>query len=344
MDVLEEYLQDNLLSKENILRFVDEYSIYSLYIGAELELRTKYSSPLQEGDFDPSFSMFESKFEHKNIMFKDNSTGISGGVFRFVQEMISNGSLVNMKKVLLQINSDFGIGLGDEEVGTFKPQLLKAPPMRKLPTNIEITVHTNPTQEFLDYWDTLDIGKATRDKYYCTNPRVIHYIADYQKSIVPRELSIAYEILGKYKTYHPFAERKYKFRNNYDDNFVEGMMQLEFKKDFCIITKAMKECMWYWEHFEWETVAGKSENTMVNPYSMEVLRTNYKTVFIWLDGDKAGIVAQLKYMEMYPWLVPIVMDPSIQQKDVTDLYTAAKQVKQTEQVLSYVNNLIMLKI
>ena len=119
------------------------------------------------------------------------------------------------------------------------------------------------------------------------------------------------------------------------------MMQLEFKKNFCIITKAMKECMWFWEHFKWETVAGKSENTMVNPYSMEILRLNYKTIFIWLDSDDAGIAAQLKYITLYPWLVPIVMDSSIQQKDVTDLYTAAKLVGQTEQVLNYIKQLIM---
>lgn len=340
MDALEEYIKDNGLSKENILKYVDEYSIYSKYIGAELELRTKYSSPLREGDHDPSFSLFESKFESKRLLFKDNSTGTSGGVFKFVRLLMSNGELIPMRDVLLQIDSDFGIGLGGDDVGEFKPHLLKPPPLQKSATNIEITNHDTPTQEFLDYWSMLDIGQATRDKYFCTNPQIVHYIADYHKSVVPRELTIAYEILGKYKIYCPTAERKYKFRNNYDDNFVEGAMQLEFNKPFCIITKATKECMWFREHFGWETVAGKSENTMINPHTMEVLRSNYQTVYIWLDADEAGIAAQLKYTQMYPWLVPIVMHHSIVQKDVTDMYVAAKPLGRTQDVLNYVNSLI----
>jgi len=341
MDLLDEYVQDNFLSHANVLRLVDCYSIYSFYIGAELELRTKYSSPLRKGDNDPSFSIYESRNDDTVIMFKDGATGKFGNVFKFVRYVLGGGEvLVPSKQALLQINSDFGLGLGDEEVGAFKPHLLKPAPIKKLPTNIQVTNRAFPTDEYKKYWDTLDIPKYVQDLYYVTNPKIIHYIAEYHTSIVPKELTIAYEILGKYKIYHPFAEKKYKFRNNYDDNFVEGAMQLKFDKEFAIITKATKEIMWYRAHFDWDTVAGKSENTMITPYFMNsILKPRYKKVFIWLDNDEAGVLAQQKYLDLYPWLVPITMDPAIG-KDVTDAYVVYKKFNREEEIINYTKQLI----
>lgn len=342
MDLLDEFVQDNHLSQENILRVVDCYSIYSFYIGSELELRTKYSSPLRDGDNDPSFSLYDSRNDSSIILFKDNMSGKFGNVFTFVKELMSTKKLVTIKDALLQINSDFGLGLGDDEVSAFKPHLIKTAPIIKSVTNIEVTNRVEFTQEFKDYWHALDISNSILDLYYATNPKIIHYIADYHTSIVPRDLTIAYEILGKYKIYHPFAEKKYKFRNNYDTTFVEGAMQLTFKSDFVIITKATKECMWFRQHFDWDSVAGKSETTKISSYFMnKVLFKNYKYVFIWLDGDEAGIKSQAEYLQLYPQLIPIVMEDSIEQKDVTDFYLAGKNLNKQQMVLDYVKQLIL---
>ena len=122
-------------------------------------------------------------------------------------------------------------------------------------------------------------------------------------------------------------------------------MQLEFKQEFCIITKAMKECMWFYEHFRWEAVAGKSETTMIPPHFMNnILRKRYKVTLIWLDGDEAGLKAQARYIEMYPWLVPVVMDSIIEQKDVTDFYTEGRKLNKADMVISYVKQLIIKKL
>lgn len=337
MDILENYVTDNLLSKENILKYVDDYSIYSFYIGAELELNTKYSSPLRLGDEDPSFSLYYSKYKTDKIFFKDQSTGKNGDVFTFLYELMSLSGLVSNKTVLLQINSDFGLGLCDEEVGEFKPQLLKTPPLRKDPVKIAVNYHKFPTKAFTDYWSGLDISQRTLDKYYARDVRVIHFINGEHKTITPKTLTISYEILGHYKIYQPFADKKDKFRNDYLDIYVEGALQLEFKHEFAIITKSTKECMFFDEHFGWDTVAGKSENTMIPPHFMEnVLRKRYKKVLIWLDNDEAGINAQNKYLAEYPWLIPVTFDSFIEQKDVTDLYSYAKSINKTQESLIYI--------
>jgi hypothetical protein len=337
MDLLAEYVDDNLLSKANVLKYIDDFSIYSFYIGAELELYTKYSSPLRLGDQDPSFSLYYSKYKPDKIWFKDGATGVNGDVFTFLEYLLE----VNMKSILLQINSDFGLGLNDEEMGTFKPHLIKTTPIRKEPTKIEITTHSEETDPYLKYWSDLEVSKATRDKFYARDVKVIHYINEVHITIDAKVLTISYEILGHYKIYQPFAERKFKFRNNYLDIYVEGALQLEFKSDFCIITKSTKECMFMWEHFKWEAVAGKSETTPVNPFFMtNVLQKRYKKVFIWLDNDEAGIRAQAQYMEKYPWLIPIVFNDYIEESDPTDLFLNAKAKGVREVALRYIKQLI----
>lgn len=344
MDLLEEFVDDNLLSKANILKYVDDYSIYSFYIKEELELYTKYSSPLRIGDDDPSFSLYYSKYEKAKdkILFKDNASGKYGDVFDFLEEYLG----VGRKRVLLQINSDFGLGLDDEEVGTFKPQLIKSKPIRKGPTKIQITKHEKETKAYLEYWEFLEISKKTRDKFYMADVQVVHYKnGTDHATIVPKTLTISYEILGHYKVYHPFGERKYKFRNDFLDIYVEGALQLDFKQDFCVITKSIKECAFLYEHFSWECVAGKSETTKITPYFMnEVLKRKYKKVFIWLDNDDAGKKAQAEYLELYPWLIPVVFDSYIPDSDPTDLFTRAKKAGNRDVSLKYIEQLITKKL
>lgn len=343
MDILTEYVEQNILSKANILKYVDDYSIYSFYIGEELELYTKYSSPLREGDDDPSFSIYYSKYLTDQIWYKDQSSGKFGNVFQFLQEFMEGNP--SLKTVLLQINSDFGLGLADDEVAEFKPYVVKKPPVKKEPVEIQVTRHKQETQNYLDYWGALEVPKEVRDLYYFSDVSVIHYIGDDHITIVAKTLTISYEILGCYKVYQPFAERKYKFRNNYLDTFIEGAMQLKFHKDFAIISKATKECAFFRAHFDWEVVAGKSENTMITPYFMnEVLKKRYKRVFIWLDGDPAGVVAQQRYLDMYPWLEPIVFDECIQQKDPTDFFLRQKERGLRVEALDYLQKLITNKL
>jgi hypothetical protein len=342
MDFLEDYVDKNLLSKANVLKYVDDYSLFSKYIGSELELYTKYSSPLREGDDDPSFSLYYSKYNKEVIMFKDNATGKHGDVFKFLRYLMGGGEeLVHLRLALLQINSDFQLGLNNEERGEFVPQLIKTRPLARAPVKIEVTSHQSETQQYLDYWNNLEISKRTRNKYFCKDVKVVHYITDIHLDIAVRSMAVSYEIIGFYKVYQPFEHRKYKFRNNYPSGFVEGAIQLQFESDFAIITKSTKEIMFLDEHFGWECVAGTSENSMVNAYFMEnTLKVKYKRVFIWLDNDEAGRVAQQRYLDMYPWLEPIIFDEFLKDSDPTDLFSRLKNEGKRTEALAYLKHLI----
>lgn len=343
MDALEKYVNENLLSKENILKYVDDYSLYSHYIGEELELNTKYSSPLRDKDDDPSFSIFYSKYVDK-ILFKDQALGIYGDVFEFIGQL---GGL-SPTQVLAQINSDFDLGFTGNSSDTkdFKPRVLKSRPIKKPPVTIKITYRENPRKDFIEYWDFLGVPKSIQDMYYITNPEAIHFIqGNDRKVLYPRDLVIAYEILGKYKIYFPYEEKRFKFRNNFERTYVEGALQLQFNQDFAIITKSMKECAFMRAHFGWEAVAGTSETSMISEFFMNnILGQRYKKVFIWLDPDEAGKRSQLNYITKYPWLIPIETDSRLTGKDPTDIYTNAKKVGKEQVALKYLRHLIETKL
>jgi hypothetical protein len=152
---------------------------------------------------------------------------------------------------------------------------------------------------------------------------------------------MSYEILGTYKIYQPGGPKEFKFRNNYPYGFVEGALQLQYKKPFIIITKSTKECIFFREHFNWDAIAGTSENTMIIDYFMlNTVFKNYKKVFIWLDNDEPGIKAQQKYLDKYPALIPIHA-AEYEQKDPTDMY---KFNTDKQLVLSYIKSLIEKKL
>ena len=98
-------------------------------------------------------------------------------------------------------------------------------------------------------------------------------------------------------------------------------------------------------HFGWESVAGTSENTPVSDYYMRTtLKVKYKRVFVWLDNDKAGRVAQARYLEKYDWLEPIVFDSFLKDSDPTDLYSRMKRQGNEQAALDYLKQLITTKL
>ena len=339
-DPLKAYLDQNLLSKENVLREVDEYSLFCHYIGADLELRSKYSSPIRTIDDDPSFSLYYGK--RGNMMFKDNGIQESGDIFKFLQLFMGGGTAIPIRQVLLQINADLDLGFEGEDVPTFKPNIIKkSPPKKKSPAIIQITKHTPNTSEFVDYWNFLNVDENVRKLFRIHNPNLVHFIQDGNTIVIsPKDLCISYEILGTYKIYQPNSEKVIKFRNNYKPYYVEGMLQLRnVRAEFCIITKSLKECAFFYANFGFHCVAGTSETAMIHPKSIAYLRERFQTILIWLDNDEAGRKATSKYLEAYPFLVP-VDTTLIEEKDPTDEFKKYKLAGEETFVLSKIKNIV----
>ena len=339
-------LAKECLSVENILKYIDDYSIYSYYIGCELELNTRYSSPLREGDDNPSFTLFKGRQDR--IYFKDHATTYKGDVFEFVRILMGKGKPkdIPFEQVLQRIDNDFQLGLYVENSQPtkldLKRQLATIPVKEKY--SIQVTSKKKPTKQYLDFWSKYDITKSTLDYNKVSQAEVIHYSSkqgSHKFQIYPKELCIAYPIAARYELYWPYEDKKKKFQNDLPANWVKGFMQLKYVNDFCIITKANKEINFFREHFDWDTVAGKSENTMIPDHMMKKLFTSYKKVFIWLDSDVPGINAQAKYIEKYPNLIPIIYPSYVTQKDVTDRYVYMKGLGMQQAAIEEIKKLIL---
>jgi len=327
-------LLEDLVTEEAILERVDDYSIYSFYIGRELEVGRAYNSPLRIDDSVPSFALFK----YKNVIFfKDHGLSVTGNVFSFVKLLFE---YTKMDDVLDRINSDFDLGLHSES--TYVAPTTKAPRINNYKVkakvkDIRVVSRVINSTNYKDFWNQYGISLTILLKYHVTEVTAVHYFYDGGATSVyyPRGLSIAYRIYDKYKLYMPEAERKDRFRNNYPLSYVEGYLQLEYKHKFCIITKSTKEIMFFREHFGWDAVAGKSESTIIKRFMMLKLLDKFETLYIWLDNDVAGQKAQKAYLEEYPFLVPIYYQ--VKDKDPTDRY---KNSTDKQKVLNEIKTLI----
>ena len=321
MDELESFINENMLTIKNVRNLVDDYSLISYYIGEELELNTKYSSPLREGDENPSFSIFYGYGDaNKDVLyFKDQAEIGSGTVLEFLKLYLKASSI---RELLEQINFDLQLGLDfDARCSGLKPTQLKKIPIIKERPDIKI-VSQPYTIEFLKYWkDKYEVTEEVLRKYNVKCCKSLHYIIDRRINVItPRSLCIAYTIGQYYKIYCPFETKDLKFRNNYPNNYVEGHLQLDWSRsDLLVITKSTKECIFFRQHFDIQAIAGKSETTLIQENFMLSYLSHFKRVVLWLDQDETGVMSAKKYLSLYPSL-ELAIVPFGLEKDPTDIF------------------------
>ena len=109
-DILEEFVTETILTVDNVRELVDDYSLISHYIGQELELYTKYSSPLREGMKIPLslYFMVMGDMNPNKLYFKDQVGIAQGDVYTFLQLYLRAKSI---SEVLEQINYDLKTGI-----------------------------------------------------------------------------------------------------------------------------------------------------------------------------------------------------------------------------------------
>jgi len=332
MDLLENFIDDTSLTITNVRKLVDDYSLISYYLGQELELHNKYSSPLREGDENPSFSLFYGygTLNPEVLYFKDQIGIASGDVYEFLLKYLNAKSL---NCLLEQINFDLQLGLNGQETDLgLKPTAIKKIPIARERPNIEI-VSQKPTKQFIDYWaGKYEITKYWLDYYNVKCVRDIHYIySDHTTIVSPKTLCIGYPIGAYLKIYMPFESKEFKFRNNYPQTYVEGHIQLDWSRnDLLVISKSSKENIFFRNHWNIQAVSGKSETTFIPEFIMRQYIAHFKRVVVWLDPDEAGIRAMNHYKAMYPDVELVQFLAEIKEKDPTDIFEVHRKKVTTE--------------
>jgi len=335
-DILEKFVGSTELTIQNVRDLVDDYSLISHYLGQELELHTKYSSPLREGDENPSFSIFfgYGGKDTSKLFFKDQAGIGQGDVYHFLLLYLN---AVSYQELLEQINYDLQLGLNCNEVNkNLKPTIIKKiPVVRERP--VLKTVSQPYTKRFLDYWiGKYEISVPSLKFYDVRDVRDIHYIYSEKTSIVvPRTLAIGYPIGAYSKIYMPFETKENKFRNNYPYNYVEGHIQIDWtRNDLLVISKSSKENIFFRNHWDIQAVSGKSESTYIPEHIMHQYLKHFRRVVLWLDPDEAGVRSMANYKNLYPDLEVIIFVNGIIEKDPTDIFEVHRK-KYTSDLVSH---------
>ena len=100
------------------------------------------------------------------------------------------------------------------------------------------------------------------------------------------------------------------------ENYVQGVDQLTFEKEYLIIASSLKDLMAFQKLkiTNAECIAPDSENTMIGEVVMNKLSKQYKSVIVLFDNDEPGIKAAERYKLKYGFNhVTLVME-----KDLSD--------------------------
>jgi hypothetical protein len=332
MDILEKYAIEHELTKENVLRLVDEYTLYCHYLDYCPELATRYTSPIRPDDKRPSFTLFNSNNKYYQYLWKDHGYNDSGSIFKLIKILYG---LNNINEVLVLIDNDFELGLSTGKPIENKITRYDTPEARE---EIIIRVKTRSWNlEDKEYWESQGLTVSFVKEF---NVFPVQYFWTKNSQIVPISpigICYAYAIGNYFKIYQPYNS-EFKFISNYPSNYIEGFIQLKYSSSTLIITKSLKEVMWFKANLGIDAVAGKSESTMIPEQYITLFKKKYNNIIVFLDPDPAGYKQAYKYQELYgfKWytILPCYFTNA---KDPTD-HTKKYNVNSTIQLISQIIN------
>lgn len=292
------------MSLRDLLDKVDDYAIYSYYLGA-FKPGKLMNSPLRNDDKMPSFAIFRTS--DGALLFKDHGTGVSGNALKFIKLYKNIQTRDELERELLRI-------VKANNIGTTRKNTYEK--TASYETDIGIV-----RQPFTDvdkaYWkqfhisiDTLKKFNVFSIKYFLCN-RVVR--GTYKEN----NPMYAYKVYDKFKIYRPLASKYTKWRTNLTNRHVQGLAELPYEGgNLLIITKSLKDVMCLYE-MGFNAIAASSETTFIPEDILRSLRKKWKRIVILYDRDATGMKTARAYSKQYR-LDAFFIHKTFAAKDVSD--------------------------
>lgn len=300
------------LTKENIYRYIDSYTIFRRYcIGFE-QLNKAFKSPLRADDKHPSAFII---FYKGDLLFKDFGKG-SYRAIDFIMEYFQ----LDYISALQKLNCDFNLKLGDD----FDPYY--EVPLQKLGIDFEfvekkpsvITIKRRLFNE-LDYYywfDNYKIKESTLNKFKVIP--ISHFtINDYLYFSDKLSYSYNYYLednVFRRKIYQPNSWNKWYSNGG---KIVQGEGMLPKQGDLLIITSSLKDVMALYE-MGYTAIAPTSEMSFVPDIYFEKQNKRFKRIILFMDSDEAGMDANQRLSKKWN-LEYIYIPEQYYSKDISDL-------------------------
>ena len=273
------------MSLRDLLELVDDYAIYSYYLGSDFQVGKLINSPLRSDDRVPSFAVFKSK--NGDLLFKDHGSGEAGNAIKFLKLYRGIQTRDELERELLRIvrriNPEQKI-LSDNHIHISSG----------LPTDIGIV-----RQPFTDidkqYWKQFGISIDTLKKFNVFS--IKYFLCNRVVRGTYKETSpmYAYKVYDRFKIYRPLASKYTKWRTNLTNEYVQGLAELPKEGgNLLIITKSLKDVMCLYE-MGFYAVAASSETTFIPDNILNSLRSKWKHILILYDRDKTGMKKAREY-------------------------------------------------
>ena len=295
------------MSLRDLLDKVDDYTIYSYYLGP-FKPGKLMNSPLRNDDKMPSFAIFATK--DGSLLFKDHGTGVSGNALKFIKLYRGIQTRDELERELLRIVRKVNPNLN--AVTKTNGHLVTS----GLPADIGI-VRQAFTEVDKRYWkqfhisiDTLKHFNVFSIKYYLCN-RVVRGT---YKDDSPM---YAYKVYDKFKIYRPLASKYTKWRTNLTNRHVQGLAELPNEGgNLLIITKSLKDVMCLYE-MGFNAISPSSETTFIPDDILKSLRSKWKHIVILFYRDATGMKKAREYSKQYR-MDAIFIHKKFKAKDVSD--------------------------
>ena len=290
------YTLDWILSK------VTEYDIYASYLG-EFKVGLIYNSPFRE-DKNPSFGIYYSK-RTQQLLFKDHGTGQCGNVIKFVSLITGK---TNYDDILEDIVNHTHI--------TNRTKLASSKHYIPSTETIIGVVRQDFTETDKKYWSQFNIGLETLKMYHVSS--IKYYLCNgIVKGIYKDDNPMyAYKVYNHFKIYRPLADKYHKWRNNLEQNDIQGYEQLPETGELLIITKSLKDVMCLYE-MGIPAVSPSSESTFIPNEALEVLKKRFKRILICFDRDNPGI-KNMRKISLKTGLNCFLVHKKFKAKDISD--------------------------
>ena len=293
------------MSLKDLLDKVDDYVIYSYYLGP-FKPGKLMNSPLRSDDKMPSFAIFPTK--DGALLFKDHGTGVAGNALKFIKLYKGIQTREELEKELLRI------------VRRFNPTSSVATVTRSYTPheNTDIGIVRQPfTEVDKRYWKQFHISTDTLKRFNVFS--VKYFLCNRVVRGTYKETSpmYAYKVYDKFKIYRPLASKYTKWRTNLTNRHVQGLAELPYEGgNLLVITKSLKDVMCLYE-MGISAIAASSETTFIPDDILRSLRRKWKHVVILYDRDATGMMKARDYSKQYK-LDAIFVHKKFKSKDISD--------------------------
>ncbi len=305
---------DIVINLENILKIVNEESVYRYYYPGKFYIGL-HKSPFRN-DRKSSFSIYITR---GRIKWRDHSTGERGDCVDLVMKVTGLTQHESLERIYLDLIKNTSVKR--TRIESITPEIdlsINSKPY----ADIKIVNRVSSYQDDL-YWLRYNITRDIRDSYY-TGVADKVYLNNKLWATYSNHNPIYYYYFpdtDHLKIYRPF-EKNSKWLGNVDNNQdIQGYYQCDIKNreiGLLVLTKSMKDVM-FLRSFGIDAMAINGENHEFNADFIRHLRKYCKNIVSLYDNDKAGVLAALKLWRTHH--IPAIFIPRRwESKDTTDLW------------------------